>query len=91
MIDFEENDICDKKTTNEIISQIIYFLISILEKAVVFPMVVLSALTMDLELMKDQPNLRWWGAIILVVCGLKLFRSIFSGKSKNFLKIENYL
>ena len=71
-----------KKTTNEIISQIIYFLISILEKAVVFPMVVLSALTMDLELMKDQPNLRWWGAIILVVCGLKLFRSIFSGKSK---------
>ena len=91
MIDFEENDICDKKTTNEIISQIIYFLISILEKAVVFPMVVLSALTMDLELMKDQPNLRWWGAIILVVCGLKLFRSIFSGKSKIFFKIKNYL
>ena len=72
-----------KDATNEIVSHNLYiFFISILEKAVVFPMVILSALTMDLELMKDQPNLRWWGAIILVVCGLKLFRSIFSGKSK---------
>ena len=56
-------------------------------------MVILSALTMDLELMKDQPNLRWWGAIILVVCGLKLFRSIFSGKSKKktFFKKGNQI
>ena len=42
---------------------------------------------MDLDLMKDQANYRWWGAIILVVCGLKLFRSIFSGKAESDLKI----
>ena len=51
-----------------------------LEKAVVFPMVVLSALSMDMDSMRNQMNYRWYSAIILVVCGLKLFRSIFSGK-----------
>ena len=52
--------------------------LQMIEKAIIFPMVILSALTMDLDMMLTD-DYKWWGAIILVVCGLKLFRSIFSG------------
>ena len=55
------------------------------EKLIVFPMVILSALTMDVEAMKDPKANPWIGAIILVICGLKLLRSAFSDCSKQFM------
>ena len=60
-----------------------YLWLQLLEKALVFPMIVLSALTMDLEAMKGDNH--WVSAIILVVCGLKLFRSVFSDCSKQYM------
>ena len=53
-----------------------------IEKLVIFPMVILSALTMDVETMKDKNANHWIGAITLVICGLKLLRSAFSGNKK---------
>ena len=55
------------------------------EKVVIFPMVILSALTMDLEKMKEPNANHWLGAITLVVCGLKLLRSAFSDCAKQFM------
>ena len=55
------------------------------EKVIVFPMVILSALTMDLEKMKEPNANHWLGAIILVICGLKLLRSAFSDCAKQFM------
>ena len=60
-----------------------YLWLQLLEKSLVFPMIILSALTMDLEAMKRDNH--WVGAIILVVCGLKLFRSVFSDCSKQYM------
>lgn len=60
-----------------------YLWLQLLEKALVFPMIILSALTMDLEAMKGDNH--WVSAIILVVCGLKLFRSVFSDCSKQYM------
>ena len=55
------------------------------EKVIVFPMVILSALTMDLEKMKEPNANHWLGAITLVICGLKLLRSAFSDCAKQFM------
>ena len=55
------------------------------EKVVIFPMVILSALTMDLEKMKEPNADHWRWAICLVVCGLKLLRSAFSDCAKQFM------
>ena len=60
-----------------------YLWLQLIEKALIFPMIILSALTMDLEAMKSDNH--WIAAIILVVCGLKLFRSVFSDCSKQYM------
>jgi len=48
--------------------------LQLVEKAVVLPMVLLSAVTLDVDTMKDLKSDHWTGAVTLVVCGLKLFR-----------------
>lgn len=59
--------------------------LQLFEKSIVFPMVLLSALTMDVDEMKDPKSNHWWGAIVLVVSGLKTFRAAFSDCTKQFL------
>ena len=61
----------------------IYLWMQLVEKYVIYPMVFLSALTVDIDLVKELPH--WWGAVILVVTGLKLFRSAFSDCSRQFM------
>ncbi len=63
----------------------IYLWFQIIEKCVIYPLVFLSALTMDIDQMKEPDYDHWWGAILLVVCGLKVFRSAFSDCSKQYL------
>ena len=53
------------------------------EKSVVYPMIFLSALTVDLESIKCLSH--WRGSVILVVTALKIFRSAFSDCSKQYL------
>ena len=56
------------------------------EKVIVFPMVILSALTMDLEKMKEPNANHWLGAITL---GWDFVFSIFSQYSQNFSHERN--
>lgn len=63
-----------------------------LEKMVLLPMVILSALTLDhRQALKNYSEKgiagsdHWLEAFILVVCGLKLFRAAFSDASKQFM------
>jgi len=59
----------------------------IFEKNVLYPLIFLSALTVDIERIKQLPSDggHWIGTIILVVTALKTFRSSFSDCSKQYL------
>ncbi len=59
--------------------------LQLLEKAILLPMVILSALTMDYERLKEDKSNHWLAAMTLVICGLKLLRSAFSDSSKQFM------
>ena len=61
----------------------LYLWMQLVEKYVVYPMIFLSALTVDIDLVKELPH--WWGSVILVVTGLKLFRSSFSDCSRQYM------
>lgn len=61
----------------------IYLWVKILEKSVLYPLIFLSALSMDINLFKHMTH-PFWAAIILVVTGLKCLRSSFSDCSKQY-------
>ena len=61
----------------------LYLWMQMVEKYVIYPMIFLSALTVDIDLVKEFPH--WWGSVILVVTGLKLFRSSFSDCSRQYM------
>ena len=50
--------------------------LQLVEKSVIYPMIFLSALTIDIEKIKELPadTSHWWGSIILVVTALKTLR-----------------
>lgn len=60
----------------------IYVWVKLLEMNVIYPMIFLSALSMDIDTFKSMPT--FWGAVILAVTGLKCLRSSFSDCSKQY-------
>ncbi len=54
------------------------------EKNVIYPMVFLSALTMDIDYFRSLPH-ALWGALMLSVAGLKCLRAAYSDCSKQYM------
>jgi len=52
--------------------EMMYLWLQMVEKYVVYPLVFLGMVSVDIDLVKEMPH--WWGAVLLVVTGLKLFR-----------------
>jgi hypothetical protein len=52
--------------------EMVYLWLQMVEKYVVYPLVFLGMVSVDMDQFKNMPH--WWGAVILVVTGLKLFR-----------------
>ena len=60
-----------------------YIWMKFFEKSFVYPMIFLSALSMDVDTFKSMPP--FWGSLLIVVAGLKCLRSSFSDCSKQYL------
>ena len=63
----------------------IYLWAKLVETSVIYPMIFLSALTMDIESFKEMSP--FWGALILVVTGMKCLRASFSDSSKMYFNL----
>ncbi|QQP36229.1 hypothetical protein FKW44_021263, partial [Caligus rogercresseyi] len=62
----------------------IYLWLKVLERNILYPLIFISGLTSDIELIKEvMPS--HWGALLLVICGLKAFRSAYSDPSRQYL------
>ena len=60
-----------------------YLWMKFVEKNLIYPMVFLSALSMDVDIFKSMPP--FWGSILLVTSGMKCLRASYSDCSKQYL------